>query len=184
MLLALTILLVNFGGMTGIAHAEEGDDELIITVTPVIIECGDVEYTISWENGSPPYLIFMDYSDGDTSGIPLEVNSNSTILTHPYVNHGIYEWTVRVEEKVEEGLIGLGGLAVDKITIDGPAVTLTSVPDPPLIVLDVDNGTVEFAATAAGGTLPYQYAWNLDGNWVDAIETGDTATASFEYTTA
>ncbi|MGB2956900.1 MAG: PKD domain-containing protein, partial [Anaerolineales bacterium] len=186
-LLAVTILLVNFGGMTGVANAAQVAEELIITVTPVIIECGDVEYTISWTGGSPPYppyLVFMDYGDGDTSGLPFEVNSNSTILTHPYVNHGIYEWTVRVEEKVEEGLIGLGGLAVDKITIDGPAVTLTSVPDPPLIVLDVDNGTVEFAATAAGGTLPYQYAWNLDGNWVDAIETGDTATASFEYTTA
>ncbi len=183
MLLAVTILLVNFGGMTGVANAAQVAEELLITVTPVI-QCGDVEYTISWIGGSPPYLVFMDYGDGDTSGLPFEVESNSTTLNHPYTDQGEYEWTVRVEEKVEEGLIGLGGLAVDKITIDGPAVTLTSVPDPPLIVLDVDGGTVEFTATTTGGTLPYQYAWNLDGNWVDASETGDTATASFEYTTA
>ena len=177
MLLAVTILLVNFGGMMGVANAAQGAEELIITVTPVI-QCGDVEYTISWENGSPPYLVSMDYGDMDTSGLPLEVNSKSTILTHTYTDQGEYEWTVRVEEKVEEGLIGLGGLAVDIITIDGPAVTLTSVPFPPLVVLDVDDGTVEFTATAEGGT----YAWNLDGNWVDAGETGNTA--SFEYTIA
>ena len=184
MLLAVTILLVNFGGMTGVANAALGADELIITVTPVIIQCGEIEYTISWENGSAPYLVFMDYGDGDTSGLPFEVDSNGTILTHTYADHGDYAWTVRVEEKVEEGLIGLGGLAVDIFTIDGPAVTLTSVPSPPLIVLDVDDGTVEFTATAAGGTLPYQYDWNLDGNWIAASETGETATSSFEYTTA
>jgi len=93
-LLAVTILLVNFGGMTGIAHAEEGDDELIITVTPVIIECGDVEYTISWENGSPPYLVFMDYGDGDTTGdLPLDVTSDSITLPHTYVDtSGPFAW--------------------------------------------------------------------------------------------
>ncbi len=34
MLLAVTILLVNFGGMTGVANAAQVADELIITVTP------------------------------------------------------------------------------------------------------------------------------------------------------
>ena len=178
MLLAATVLLVNFGGMMGIAHAEEGNTELVITVTPVFLQCGEVEYTISWENGSPPYLIFMDYGDGDTSGLPLEVNSNSTILTHTYVNHGIYEWTVRVDEKVEEGLEGLGGLAVDIITIDGPTVTLNSVPFPPVIVL---GNTVNFSAIVTGGTPEYVYAWNLG----DGIGTGDTAALPpYPYTAA
>ncbi|NOQ39614.1 MAG: PKD domain-containing protein [Anaerolineales bacterium] len=169
-LLAVTILLVNFGGMTGIAYAEDDPPVpvLEVEVFPVIIECGDVEYTISWENGSPPYLIFMDYGDGDASGLPLEVNSNSTILTHPYTDHGDYEWTVRVEEKVEEELEGLGGSAVGIITIDGPAVTLNSTPFPPVIVL---GDTVEFSATVTGGAPEYVYAWNLG----DGIGTGDTA---------
>ena len=181
MLIAVTILLVNFGGMTGVANAALGADELLITVTPVIIECGDVEYTISWTGGSPPYppyLVFMDYGDGDTSGLPFEVNSNSTILTHPYVNHGIYEWTVRVEEKVEEGLEGLGGSAANIITIDGPAVTLNSTPFPPVIVL---GDTVGFSATVTGGTPEYVYAWNLG----DGIGTGDTAALPpYTYTAA
>jgi len=166
-LLAVTILLVNFGGMTGIAHAEEGDDELIITVTPVIIECGDVEYTISWENGSPPYLVFMDYGDGDTTGdLPLDVTSDSITLPHTYVDYGDYEWTVRVEETIGEGLEGdLVGSATDIITVDGPTVTLTSIPFPPLIVLDVDDGKVEFITTVTGGTLPYlPYVWNLSND--------------------
>ncbi len=47
MLLAVTILLVNFGGMTGVANAAPVTDELIITVTPVIQQCGEVEFTIS-----------------------------------------------------------------------------------------------------------------------------------------
>jgi hypothetical protein len=169
MLLAVTILLVNFGGMTGIAHAEEGDDGLIITVTPVI-ECGAVEYTISWTGGSPPYLFFMDYGDGDTTGLlPLDVTSDSITLLHTYVDYGDYEWTVRVEETIGEGLEGdLVGSAVDIITIDGPTVTLSSTPFPPVIVL---GDTVEFSATVTGGTPEYVYAWNLG----DGIGTGDTA---------
>jgi len=167
MLFAVTILLVNFGGMTGIAYADEGDDELIITVTPVI-ECGAVEYTISWIGGSPPYLVYMDYGDEDASGHPIEVGINTIILNHIYTDHGDYEWTVRVDEKVEEGLEGdLVGLAVDIITI-GPTVTLNSTPFPPVIVL---GDTIEFSATVTGGSPEYVYAWNLG----DGIGTGDTA---------
>ena len=184
MLLALTILLVNFGGMTGIAHAEDDPPVLEVEVTPDI-ECGAVEYTISWTGGSPPYLYYMEYGDGESTGLPIETELNSiTLAPHTYIVEGEYEWTVRVEEKIGEGLEGdLVSLAVDTITI-GPTVTLTSDPDPTLIVLDVDDGWVDFTATTAGGTSPYQYAWNLDGNWAAASETGDTAIASFEYTTA
>ncbi len=165
MLLAVTILLVNFGGMTGIAHAEDDPPVLEVEVTPDI-ECGAVEYTISWTGGSPPYLYYMEYGDGESTGLPIETELNSiTLAPHTYTDHGDYEWTVRVEEKVEEGL---GGLAVDIITIDGPAVTLTSVPFPPVIVL---GDTVEFSAIVTGGTPEYVYAWNLG----DGIGTGDTA---------
>jgi PKD repeat protein len=178
-LLAITILLVNFGGMTEVANAAQEVDKLIITVTPVI-ECGVVEYAVSWENGAAPYLFFMDYGDGDTSGLPFEVNDNSITLTHTYIDHGDYLWTVRVEEIVEEGQVGLVGSLVDIIiTIEGPTVTLTSLPFPPLVVLDVDDGTVEFTATVEGGTPEYGYAWDLDGE-VDISQTG--ATASFTFT--
>ena len=92
MLLAVTILLVNFGGMTGVANAAQVADELIITVTPEILQCGDVVYTISWKNGAPSssYLFFMDYGDGDTTGLlPLDVTNNSiTLLPHTYVDQG------------------------------------------------------------------------------------------------
>ena len=177
MLLAVTILLVNFGGMTGTANAAQGIDELIIKVTPLIKECGAVEYTISWTGGSPPYLVYMDYGDEDTSGLPIEVgevgievkDNNKIILNHIYTDYGDYEWTVRVEEKVEEGLVGLVGSLVDIIiTIDGPTVTLNSTPFPPVIVL---GDTIDFSAAVTGGTPEYVYVWNLG----DGIGTGDTA---------
>jgi hypothetical protein len=176
MLLALTILLVNFGGMPGIVYAEEGDNELIITVTPVL-QCGDVEYTISWENGSPPYLFTMDYGDGDTTEI-LTLEEDNININYTYIDHGEYEWTVRVEEIKGE----LVGSTVDIITIDGPTLTLNSDPFPPLIVLGEGNNTVKFSPEVTGGTLPYQYTWNLDGNWVATGEAGDTV--PFTYSTA
>ena len=184
MLLAGIILFTNFGSMPGIVYAEDDPPVpvLEVEVTPVI-ECGNVEYTISWENGTAPsYLFFMDYGDGDTTGLlPLELTEKSITLTHTYIDHGDYAWTVRVEENVEEGLVG--SLVEIIITIDGPTVTLTSVPDPPLIVLDVDDGTVEFTATVEGGTPEYVYAWDLDGVvGYDAGVTGNIA--SFPYTTA
>jgi len=176
MLLALTILLINFGGMPGIVYAEEGDDELIITVTPVI-QCGDVEYTISWENGSPPYLFTMDYGDGDTTEI-LTLEEDNININYTYIDHGEYEWTVRVEE-IEGELVGS---TVDIITIDGPILTLNSDPFPPLIVLGKGDNTVKFSPEVTGGTLPYQYTWNLDGNWVATGEAGDTV--PFTYSAA
>jgi hypothetical protein len=176
MLLAVTILLVNFGGMTGVANAAQVAEELIITVTPVI-ECGDVEYTISWTGGSPPYLFLMDYGDEDTTGpLPLDVTSNSiTLPPHTYVDHGDYEWTVRVEETIGEGLEGdLVGSATDIITIDGPTATLTSLPFPPFIVKGVDDSDIEFIASAVGGTTPYTYTWDLNGDVIFEEDTGLT----------
>ncbi len=174
MLLAAVILLVNFGGMPGIVHAEEGDGGLIITATPVI-QCGDVEYTISWENGATPYFFVLNYGDGDTSGI-LELDSNSITLNHTYIDQGEYEWTVQVEETV---MGGLAGTTSGVITLDGPAVTLSSVPFPPLVVLGVDDGLIEFSAAASGGTLPYEFYWDADGDGVDDGVSGESASATF-----
>jgi hypothetical protein len=59
-------------------------------------------------------------------------------------------------------------------------VTLDSDPFPPLFVVGEGDGTVEFTAFASGGTLPYQYSWDLNGDGLDDGETGERA--SFAYT--
>ncbi|MCJ7718067.1 MAG: PKD domain-containing protein, partial [Anaerolineales bacterium] len=49
------------------------------------------------------------------------------------------------------------------INIPGPAVTLSSEPFPPLVVLGSADDTVVFSAVVIGGIPPYSYAWDRDG---------------------
>ncbi len=184
LLLAAVIVLVNFGSMPGTVYAAEGDEVIDITVTYEIL-CGEVTFTITLDDITLPYQLEIDYGDVAPESMNFVSYEAPHILSHTYSGPGDYNLTITVTETGEGALTGTTS---GVITIDDPppplVVTLTSVPFPPLIVLDVDGGTVEFTAAAEGGTLPYQYAWNLDGNWVVAVEIGDTATTSFEYTAA
>jgi hypothetical protein len=121
-------------------------------------------------------MVFMVFGDGDDSGY-LHPTESPLTIEHIYPNQGDYEWTVQVGETdssiLEDTMTGI-------LTLEGPAVILSSSPFPPLFVLG-DAGTVDFWTTVEGGTPPYEFSWDLDGNGTfDLGETGETAT--FDYT--
>ncbi len=177
----LRVLLTTVFLITGLAstletgYAQEGGDALVITVDP-LANCGEVQFTIQWTGGTlPSYLFFMDFGDGDSTEI-IPTTESSMTLSHIYPDQGEYEWTVQVGET---GLGGLDGTFTGMLILEGPEVTLSSSPFPPLFVVG-DTGEVDFSTTVTGGTLPYTYAWDLDGDGVFESGTGDTAT--FAYT--
>jgi len=182
-LLAAVILLTSLLSTSGIGYAQ--NEVTGLTITATVIDCGDVVYAIDWTIGSPPYLFVMDYGDGITTD-KLELDSNNNItLNHTYLDHGDYEWTVRVYETIEEELV-LVGTAANIITLNGPEVTLSSLPFPPLLVLGAADDTVVFTATVIGGIPPYSYNWDRDGVseqvTADTTETVDEASFIFSGT--
>ena len=181
MLIIITFLLVGAGITPGIVSAEEGDPIVIsISAEADIIQCGKVNFTVSWVNGSPPFDFTINYGDGD-SEVFLDVSGNTVTLDpHIYLFQGTYVWTIQVSESVEEGEEGLSSTVSGNLTFEGPAVTLDSEPFPPIIVVGEGDGTVVFTAFASGGTGDYQYSWDLDGDGVDDGVAGEKA--SFAYT--
>ena len=62
------------------------------------------------------------------------------------------------------------------IFLDGPSVSISSNPFPPLLTIEQDEAGISFSADVSGGTLPYTLAWDLDGDGVpDDNQAGETA---------
>lgn len=172
-LLTVAILIASLASSFGIGYAQSSG-ALVITVDP-LANCGEVQFTIQWTGGTiPSYLFFMDFGDGDSTEI-IEVTETSMILSHTYPDQGEFEWTVQVGET---GLGGLDGTLTGMLILEGPEVTLSSSPFPPLFVVG-DAGVVDFSTAVTGGTIPLTYAWDLDGDGVFESETGDTATYAY-----
>jgi len=175
-LITSAILIAGLTSTFGTGFAQEGDDFLVITVDP-IPNCGEVQFTIQWTGGTlPSYLFFMDFGDGDSTEI-IPTTESSMTLSHIYPDQGEFDWTVQVGET---GLGGLDGTLTGMLILEGPEVTLSSSPFPPLFEVN-DAGTVDFSTSVSGGTLPYTYTWDLDGDGLfEDGETGDIA--AFAYT--
>ena len=73
------------------------------------------------------------------------------------------------------------GSARGSIEIDGPSVTLTSIPFPPLLVLENGEATADFTAGVSGGKAPYTFMWDLDGE--GTFEAGEESMTAL-YTVA
>ncbi len=168
LLMAVFITVVSLAGTVSASHAQDGDG-LDITVTPEI-SCSEVEFTINWTpTGADGYMFYMDFGDGDTTGIvTVDDSSIPMVINHSYPSQGDFEWSVEVDSEVLTGTL----------TLAGPEVSLTSVPFPPLFVAG-DEGLVNFSTAVTGGTPDYTYEWDLDGDGVPEAETGETA--SFTY---
>jgi len=171
--LTAVILVTSLASAIEIGYAQEGS-EIIVTGNSSG-SCGEITFTFNWVNGISPYTVSLDYGDGDYSG-HIAVDGTSFTFTHTYLDQGDYEWNFQVSE---ESLTGLNGSLSGILTLEGPQVTLSSSPFPPLFVVG-DAGIVEFSTAVTGGTAPYTYAWDLDGDGIFEVgETGETAIGTY-----
>jgi PKD repeat protein len=154
-------------------------DALTITVT-TSASCDQVDFTIVVAGGSAPYSVQLDFGDGESDpGVDI-----AEPISHVYPSHGEWEWKITVQD-----VDGLSGEAEGLITLDGPSVTLSSVPFPPLLTLESGQASADFTAEASGGTVPYTFAWDLDGAGVpdaglEGVIASQTYTEGGEYEAA
>ena len=154
--------------------AQEGDTDITV-VADTVDTCGEVDFIFTWDTGTPPFIASLDFGDGDSSG-HIDVDGYSVTISHTYLDQGDYEWSFHVSE--EDLLLGQRGSITEILTLEGPEVTLSSSPFPPLFVVG-DEGLVEFSTTVTDGTTPYSYQWDLDGDGVFDGETGDMASSTY-----
>jgi hypothetical protein len=172
--LTALILITSLATAVSVSYAQDGGEDISITGATTGT-CGEITFTFNWVNGTPPYTVSLDYGDGDLSGL-IMVDGTSYTFTHTYLEQGDYEWNFYISE---ESLIGLNGSFSEILSLEGPEVTLSSSPFPPLFVVG-ETGEVDFSTIVADGTIPYSYSWDLDGDGIFDGATG--ATASFAYT--
>ena len=176
----IAITAVGIGAASGSAFAQGPEvDVLNISVTSSVVDCGDVQFDITIHNGAPPYLIGIDYGDGDASEFVVVASSFLSII-HTYYDAGDYELFITAEEQADGGWLGSTSGAV---TLNGPAVTLTTEPPVALFVMG-EAGEVEFFTDVTGGTIPTTYQWDLDGDGFSVcaspvVDCDDSQVASF-----
>ena len=174
----LIVLILSTGAAASSALAQSAEGTLTIELNHTV-NCasggGEVAFTLSWapaDAGS--YLYYVDFGDGDTTGLVSHPEATLS-LTHTYVDQGDYEIYVEIFEV--DGQDRSGSLT-QILTLEGPEVSLTSEPAPPVFVAG-EEGLVVFTATATEGMLPYTYEWDLGGG--EVLETATSDTASGKY---
>ncbi len=164
--------------LLGAPVATFADDELFINVTTTV-DCDSVDFDIDLPDGFAPYKISLEFGDTEK----FEANELPAGLyelpePHAYPHGGDFKWTLIVSDN--EGLVELRQ-AEGVVTIDGPVVTLDSIPSPPLLTIDGGEVSIEFITSVDGGIGPYFYSWDLDEDGLpDAGLNGSTA--PYKYT--
>jgi hypothetical protein len=153
LLLTLFILFTSIASTTGIGFAE---DAVIEVSGSSLVTCEGVVFTTSWAGGTGPYLVQIMYGDEDSD--IQEVNANSTTFTHSYIDFGVFEWSVTVVDSENSTTF------TDILTLESLEASLSSDPFPPVFSVGEGDATVEFTASASGGTAPYEYFWDLNGD--------------------
>ena len=120
------------------------------------VACDDATFTATVKDGTGKHVFSWDFGDGDTQK-DSEMSGSST-ATHMYPGSGTFNWALEATNGA-----GLMGGASGSIEIDGPSVTLTSVPFPPLLVLENGEASADLTAGVTGGKEPYSFMWDLDG---------------------
>lgn len=155
------------------AAAQEG---LGVAVTPTVF-CSDVDFEVNATGGSGTYDLAWDFGDTEALAEP-GVAAMPHVTSHSYPGAGVYTWSLMVTDAADS-LVTASASADIAI---GPQVALTSDPFPPLLSLEGGTATLALMATAEGGTPPYTYAWDLDGDGTfeaPADPTSPNATVDF-----
>ena len=139
------------------------------------VNCDKVDFEIDLLEGFGPYTVRLEFGDTEVFEA-IEQPAGLLKVSHPYPSQGEYEWKLIVA-----GSGNVLGEAEGTVTIDGPTVTLNSIPSPPLLTIESGEASIEFSAAVVGGVDPYIYTWDLDEDGSpDADLSGDTA--AFTYT--
>ena len=149
-----------------------------VTVTTAT-SCGLATFSVDVQGGTSPYTLEWAFGDGELAR-ETDVAAFPHETSHSYPAQGEYLWSLAVTDAE-----GLSDAARGTITLEGPAVTLSSDPFPPLVTLADGQATVQFTARVTGGTDPLTYSWDLDGDGLpDAGADPASGSASFTYTAA
>ncbi|MGB2896050.1 MAG: hypothetical protein WBB65_07800 [Anaerolineales bacterium] len=154
-------------------------DVLVLSIDEVTtsVNCDQLTFSVAFSGGSGPYTIELNF--GDTEIYTITVPSAGLFELpepHFYPHGGDFEWnlTITDDNDVEKETTGI-------VTIDGPIVTLDSMPSPPLLTIDGGEASIKFITSVTGGVEPYFYSWDLDED--DLPDTGLTGdTAPYKYT--
>jgi hypothetical protein len=164
--LFLLLLILPFGA----AFADD-DFEVSLTVESI---CDEVDLTVDASTGISPYSLSVIFGDEDEP-LLLEVDEFPYSLSHSYPGQGEYEISVKVKDSN-----GLEGEVEQEIALVGPEVTLESDPFPPLLTLEGGQAAIKFMATVEGGTEPYSFDWDLDGD--DTLDIQGSPSSSHDFT--
>jgi hypothetical protein len=154
--------------LTPVSALADGELEVQVNVS---VDCDLATFQAGVIGGVSPYTFDWDFGDSEIL-IEQGEAAPSDPVEHTYPAAGEYAWSLSVMDS--------GG---GTVFIDGPIVTLSSDPFPPLLVLEGGTATANFTAVVEGGLAPYSYAWDLNGDGQTDQE-GDTGAASFAYTAA
>lgn len=139
------------------------------------VTCSSVEFELNAPGDSASYDLAWNFGDDIEYGEEA-VSEFPYKIVHNYLAAGDYAWSLVVTSgATSERMSGT-------VTIDGLSVNLMSNPFPPLLDAEGD-GSINFFVELDGGSSPYTYAWDLNGDGV-LDEVGDAespGTASFTY---
>ncbi|OLD79043.1 hypothetical protein AUF62_00765 [archaeon 13_1_20CM_52_20] len=134
------------------------------TVSPSSAEVGQsISFTASASGGAPPYSYSWSFGDG-SAGTGLQV-------TYTYNSDGTYQVTLTVADSLGNTVTGVSPVVIGTAPLQAGFTNSPTSPQP--------SDSINFTASARGGTPPYSYSWDF-GNGASA--TGDTA--AYSYATA
>jgi hypothetical protein len=165
---ALTIVLV----LAPVSAAAQDGFTLQVETSA---SCDTATLTATAEGGTGPYNLSWGFGDEEILS-QTNIAGFPVIVEHMYPASGEYVWTL---SSTDSG--NAMAEATGTIVIDGPSVTLTSEPFPPLVVLENGQASVNFSAEVTGGIEPYTFTWDLDGDGLADPDNGP-GVASFTYT--
>lgn len=174
----LALVAVSFAALAipAAGHAQTG---LIVEATATAT-CDSATFALTVTGGSGVYDLAWGFGDGE-SLVELAVSAFPHGLDYAYPGSGEYAWTVAATDTANSQA---GGTAGGTLVI-GPSVTLTSDIFPPVLTLQGGQASLSFQATVNGGTPPYTFAWDLDGDGqIDPGSDPTSSSGSFTYTAA
>lgn len=144
----------------------------------VSMACEVATFTLTTAGGS---IYNLEWVFGDSEALSEPAVTSPWTTVHSYPASGVYNWSVLVTDTADPALsaFAAGSLAL------GPQVTLQSDPFPPLLTLEGGQASASFEALVEGGSEPYLFEWDLDGDGVaDPGADSSSSSAFFTYTAA